>query len=91
MLTSLVPRPFPTRTFCACAVKRGGERKGSGESAYTATDPGRNAAVGVKYALVTTATGGCQSTSATIEVNAEGCCTVLQGGQWKLPLRQAAP
>ena len=24
---SLVPRPFPTRTFCACAVKRGGGKE----------------------------------------------------------------
>ena len=24
---SLVPRPFPTRTFCACAVKRGGGKQ----------------------------------------------------------------
>ena len=35
------PDPFLLCTFCACAVKRGGEgREGSGDKAYPSTDPG---------------------------------------------------
>ena len=38
---SLVPRPFPMCTFCARAIKGGGEgRKGSGDKAYPSADPG---------------------------------------------------
>ena len=49
------PDPFLLTRFCTCAVKRGREeRKESEESAYPSTDPGRNAVVGDKYALVTT-------------------------------------
>ena len=56
MGTVSFPDPFLLYTFCACAVKGGGEgRKGSGDKAYPSPDPGRNAAVDDKYALVTTA------------------------------------
>ena len=49
--TSLGPRPFSN--FCHThAQQRGrGERKGSGDTTYPSADPGRNAAVGVKYAI----------------------------------------
>ena len=57
------PDPFCVNVLRMCSKKGGEERKGSGESAYPSTDPGRNAAVGDKYALVTTATSGCQATS----------------------------
>ena len=58
------PDPFLLTRFCTCAVKRGREeRKGSGEYAYPATDPGRNVVVGDKNALVTTVCRSCQATA----------------------------
>ena len=46
-----VPDPFPIFFIRMRNKGGGGERKGSGDTAYPSADPGRNAAVGVKYAI----------------------------------------
>ena len=45
------PDPFPIFFIHMRYKGGGGERKGSGDTAYPSADPGRNAAVGVKYAI----------------------------------------
>ena len=60
-----------------CSKKGGGEgRKGSGDKAYTSADPGWNAAVGVKYALATTAAYSTSAARKTKILNREmASCT----------------